>query len=156
MESQVLQQDNLSLLRIRDDLLDLGSDAVWRKGNLLAEELLEFWDDWCQRVLLVALSVWTAKVGHQDDGLGAVVEGVLDGWDGAGDALGVGDVLGGIEWDVEVDLHGGVVLDGCLSMNGVASVAAHSSHEAHSPHVSAYKCTIEPFLYRGQKGCEAR
>lgn len=44
-------------------------------------------------------------MGHQNDGLGAVVKGIFDGWDGAGDALGVGDLLGGVEWDVEVDLE---------------------------------------------------
>jgi len=44
-------------------------------------------------------------MGHQDDGLGAMVEGVLDGGDGADDALVVGDVLVLIERDVEVDLE---------------------------------------------------
>lgn len=34
-----------------------------------------------------------------------MVEGVFDGWDGAGDALGVGDFLGGVEGDVEVNLE---------------------------------------------------
>jgi hypothetical protein len=44
-------------------------------------------------------------VGHEDDGLGAIVDGVLDGRDGADDALGVGDLLVGVERDVEVDLE---------------------------------------------------
>jgi hypothetical protein len=44
-------------------------------------------------------------VGHEHDGLGAVVEGILDGGDGADDALVVGDVLVLVEGDVEVDLR---------------------------------------------------
>ena len=43
-------------------------------------------------------------MGHEDDGLGAIVDSVLDGGDGTGDALGVGDVLVGVEGDIEVDL----------------------------------------------------
>lgn len=34
-----------------------------------------------------------------------MVEGVFDGWDCAGDALGVGDLLGAVERDVEVNLE---------------------------------------------------
>jgi hypothetical protein len=43
-------------------------------------------------------------VRHEHDGLGAVVNGILDGGDGADDALVVGNVLVGVEGDVEVDL----------------------------------------------------
>jgi len=45
-------------------------------------------------------------MGHEDHGLGAMVDGVLDGWDGTDDTLGVGDLLVGVEGDVEVDLVG--------------------------------------------------
>jgi len=104
VESQVLQQDNLSILSIIDNFLNLWSDTVWSKGDLATEQLLKLWHDWLERVLLVGLAVWTAQVGHQDDGLGAVVERILDSWDSAGDALGVGNMLVGVERDVEVDL----------------------------------------------------
>lgn len=104
MESQILQQHHLSLLRAINDLLDLVTDTIRCESDLLAEQLLELRNDWGQGVFLVLLAVWAAQVRHQDDGLGAVVEGVFDGWDGAGDALGVGDFLGGVEGDVEVDL----------------------------------------------------
>jgi len=43
-------------------------------------------------------------MAHKDDGLCAVVAGILDGGEGADDALVVGDLLVGIERDVEVDL----------------------------------------------------
>jgi hypothetical protein len=42
-------------------------------------------------------------VGHEDDGLGAIVESMLDGGQGADDALVVGDLVT-VERDVEVDL----------------------------------------------------
>jgi hypothetical protein len=45
-------------------------------------------------------------MGHQDDGLGAILEGVLDGGEGTDNSLVVGDVLVGVERDVEVDLRG--------------------------------------------------
>jgi hypothetical protein len=45
-------------------------------------------------------------VGHQDNGLGAIVDGILDGRDGAGNTLVVGDLRVGllVEGHVEVDL----------------------------------------------------
>jgi len=42
-------------------------------------------------------------VGHEDDGFGAIVNGVLDCGEGANDALVVGDFVA-IKRDVEVDL----------------------------------------------------
>lgn len=42
---------------------------------------------------------------HEDDGLGAVLDGILDGGQRADDALVVGDVLVAVERDVEVDLE---------------------------------------------------
>ena len=52
---------------------------------------------------MVDLAVWASEVGHEDDCLGAVVDGVFDGWDGTDDALRVGDLLVGVQWNVEVD-----------------------------------------------------
>jgi hypothetical protein len=43
-------------------------------------------------------------VGHQDDRLGAIVDGMLDCRDGTNDALVVGDLFVLVEGDVEVDL----------------------------------------------------
>lgn len=54
------------------------------------------------------MTVWAAKVGHEDDGLGAMVASVFDGGKGTDDALVVGDVLFGVERDVEVDLEDSV------------------------------------------------
>jgi hypothetical protein len=44
-------------------------------------------------------------VGHEDHGLGAVVDGILDRGDRTGDTLRVGDLLLLIERYVEVDLR---------------------------------------------------
>jgi len=43
-------------------------------------------------------------VGHKDDGLSSVLDGILDCGESTDDALGVGDVLVCVERDVEVDL----------------------------------------------------
>jgi hypothetical protein len=45
-------------------------------------------------------------VGHEDDGFGAMFDGVFDSWEGTDDALVVGDFGVGrfIEGNVEVDL----------------------------------------------------
>jgi hypothetical protein len=42
---------------------------------------------------------------HENHGLGAIVDGMLDGGQGADDALVVGDFLVLVEGDVEVDLE---------------------------------------------------
>lgn len=105
MEAQVFKQNNLAVVGLVDDLLDLGADAVRREGDALAEELLELRDDGLQRVLGVDLAIGAAEVGHEHNGLGAIVDGVLDGGDGADDALGVSDLLVGVEGHVEVDLQ---------------------------------------------------
>lgn len=104
VEAQVLQENDLAVLGVVDNLLDLWSDAVRSEGDAAAEKLLELWNDGLERELVVDLAIWAAQVGHQDNSLGAVVDGILDGWDGTGDTLCVGDVLLGVERDVEVDL----------------------------------------------------
>lgn len=105
VETQVLEEDNATVLGVVDGLLDLGADTVVGEGDLLADELLELSDNGLQRVLLGDLPVGTAKVGHEDNGLGAILDSVLDGRDGTGDTLVVGNVLVTIERDVEVDLY---------------------------------------------------
>ena len=44
-------------------------------------------------------------MGHEDDGSGAVFDGILDGRKGADDALVVGDLFVLVQGDVEVDLN---------------------------------------------------
>lgn len=106
VEAEVLEEDDGASLGVVDNLLDLGADRVGGKGDGLAQELLELGDNGLERVLLVGGAVGAAEVGHEDDGLGAVLEGILDGGEGTDDALVVGDVLVGVERDVEVDLGG--------------------------------------------------
>ena len=52
-------------------------------------------------------------MGHENDGFGAMVGGVLDGREGADDTLVVGDVLIGVQGDVEVNLESNVSLSPC-------------------------------------------
>lgn len=44
-------------------------------------------------------------MGHEDYSLRAVVNGIFDCGDGAGDSLCVGDLLIAVEGDVEIDLY---------------------------------------------------
>lgn len=104
VEAEVLKQDDLATGGAVDGLLDLGADAVLSEGDGLAEQLGQDGDDGLKAVLLVDLAVRTAEVGHQDDGLGAIVDGILDGGQSTDDALVVGDGLVLVERDVEVDL----------------------------------------------------
>lgn len=104
VEAQVLQENHLAILGVVNNLLNLWSDAVRSEGDAAAEKLLKLWDDRLERELLVDLAIRAAQVGHQDNSLGAVVDGILDSWDGTGNTLCVGDVLLGVEGNVEVDL----------------------------------------------------
>lgn len=104
MEAEVLQQDNGTVVGLVDNGLDLGADAVGGKGDGLAQESLELRNNGLEGVLGVDGAIGTAKVGHQDDSLGAIVESVLDGGDGTDNTLVVGDFLVLVEGDVEVDL----------------------------------------------------
>lgn len=107
MEAQVLQQDDLAAGGLVDGLLDLRTDTVLGEDNALAELLLELGHDGLQGVLGVGLAIGTAQVGHQDDGLGAVVDGILDGGQSTDDTLGVGDLQVLVEGDIEVNLSRG-------------------------------------------------
>lgn len=118
VETQVLEQDDLAVVGLVDRLLDLLADAVAGEDDALAEQLLELAYDGLQAVLGVGLAIWTAEMRHQDHGLGAGFDGMLDGGEGTDDALVVGDVGIGVEGDVEVDL---------FAMLEIASSGAGSS-----------------------------
>jgi hypothetical protein len=93
------------LLGVETQVLEEDNATVVGEGDLLADELLELSNNGLQRVLLVDLAVGTTEVGHEDNSLGAIVDGVLDGRDGTSDTLVVGNVLVAVEGDVEVDLY---------------------------------------------------
>lgn len=105
VETEVLEENNLAVVGLVDDLLNLGADAVGGEGDALAELLLKLGNDGLEGVFLVYLTVGSAEVRHEDDGLGAMVNGVLDGRHSADDALGVGNLLVGVKGHVKVDLH---------------------------------------------------
>ena len=105
VEAQVLEEDDGTVVGLVDDGLDLGADTVGGEGDGLAQKALELGDDGLKGVLGVGGAVGTAKVGHEDDGLGAIVNGVLDGRKGTNNALVVCDFLVLVKGDVEVDLY---------------------------------------------------
>jgi len=108
VEAQVLEEHNAAVGGFVDGLLGSFADAVIGEGDLLAaEELLELGNNGLEGVLGVDLAVGAAEVGHQDDGFGAILDSVLDGGEGAGDTLVVGDLGVGllVEGNVEVDLE---------------------------------------------------
>lgn len=104
MEAQVLQQDDLAVTSVAHSLLHFFADAVIGKDDLFVQKLLEFGNYRLEAVLRVYLSVGAAEVGHEDDGFRTILNGVFDGWKSSDNALIVGNVLVGIEGDVEVDL----------------------------------------------------
>ncbi|KAJ6445317.1 hypothetical protein O9K51_00076 [Purpureocillium lavendulum] len=105
VEAQVLEENDGAAVGLVDNGLDLGADAVGRERDCLAaEQLLELGDDGLERVLGVGLAVGAAEVRHEHDGLGAVLERILDSRDGADDALRVGDLLVLVKGHVEIDL----------------------------------------------------
>jgi hypothetical protein len=104
VETQVLEENNLTIGGLVDGLLGLSADTVISEDDALAEKLLEHGNNGLQAVLGVDLAVGTAKVGHEDHSLGAVLDSILDGGEGTDDTLGVGDILVLVEGNIEVDL----------------------------------------------------
>ena len=51
------------------------------------------------------MAVGSAQVGHENHGLGSVVDGIFNSWDSSSDTLCVRNLLVGIERDVKVDLE---------------------------------------------------
>jgi hypothetical protein len=104
MEAKVLQQNDLTTRRSIDSTLNILSNTIIRENDLPAQKLLQLRNYWLQTILLVDLAVWTAEVGHEDDRLGAIFNGIVDGWHSSYDTLVVCDCLFRVEGDVEVDL----------------------------------------------------
>jgi hypothetical protein len=101
VESEVLEQKDLTVLSTLDGLLDVLSHTVVKEGNVLLEQLRELVSYWLEGVLGVGGSVGSTEVRHEDDGLGTwrlegavsdikgltIVNGVLDGGEGSDDSL---------------------------------------------------------------------
>ena len=104
MEAQILQQDDFSPTCFVDLLFDFLAYAIICECDLLAQKLFQLWDDRLQAILGVLLAVWAAKVGHEDDGFGSMIDSILDGRQSSNDSLVVRDFLVGIQRNVKVDL----------------------------------------------------
>lgn len=150
VEAQVLEEDDLAVGGLVDEVLDVLTDAVVGELDVLAEQLLELGDDGLQAVLGVLLSIGTAQVGHQDDGLGAIVDSVLDGGNGTGNTLVIGDLLVGVEGDVEVDLGEGLARDTqCSGSVGSSFSKACPALAVYSNAVRGSMCRVAESNTRG-------
>jgi len=113
VEADVLEQDDLAWLEGGAGGLDLGANAVVEELHRLAEDFLKLCGDWLERVLGDALTIGTAKMAGEND-RGSLGEGMLDGREGGGDALGIGDlpsllVLRDVEINADEDAFAGEV-----------------------------------------------
>lgn len=104
METQVLKQNDLSILRTIDRLLSVGTNTVLGKRDLGTQQLLQLGNNRLETIFRVGLAVWSTEVAHEDDCFGAILACVLDCGEGADDTLVVGDFLIRVEWDIEIDL----------------------------------------------------
>lgn len=104
VETQVLKQNDLAIRGLVHSLLGLRANAVLGEDNALAEKLLELGDNRLQAVLGVDLAIRAAQMRHEHNGLGTVLNGILDGGEGTNNTLRVGNVLVLVERDVEVNL----------------------------------------------------
>ena len=105
VEADVLEEDDGALSWVLDGGISEWADNLWDEGDWLADELLKALSDWLEGGLWVDTAIWTAEVGDKDDSLSTLGENLVDGWEGSGDSLVVGDLAVLAEWDVEVDSH---------------------------------------------------
>ena len=69
--SQVLEQEDLSVLSVKNGLLGLLSNTVREEGDISTEKLGELGLDGLERVLLNDGSIRSTEVRHEDDRFGA-------------------------------------------------------------------------------------
>ncbi|NJL19242.1 MAG: hypothetical protein HC901_02865 [Bdellovibrionaceae bacterium] len=88
VEAEVFQEDDLPGLEGGAGLFHVRSDAIGEELHGFADEFLEFLGDGFEGEFVDAFSVGPSEVGHEDEGA-ALVEDVLEGGEGGGDALGL-------------------------------------------------------------------
>lgn len=71
VESQILQKEDLAVLTLENLVLDLVTNTLGKELYVLGEELRELGSNGLERVFGVGGTVRSAKVGHEDDRLGA-------------------------------------------------------------------------------------
>ena len=104
MEAQVFKQDDAAWGKFgAGGVFDGFANAVIEEGDWAIELLAQLLGDWGQAVFFIALTIWAAEVRHQDDA-GAIVEGVLNGWQSGDDTGRVGDHAV-FQGHVEVNAH---------------------------------------------------
>jgi hypothetical protein len=93
MKAQILKQNHLATCCIVDRLFNLFPNAIGGECDILAQQLLELWNNRLQTVLGIGFAIWPTKMRHENDSFGSMVDGVLDGGDSTDNTLVVGDLL---------------------------------------------------------------
>lgn len=124
VKAQVLKKDDLAAGGLVDGLLNVFADTVLGEDDVAAEQFLQLGHNRLQAVLGVLLAIGTAEVGHQDNGLGAIVDSILDRRQSTDNTLGVGyrGVVLLVEGHVEVNLMNNRVSD---QFNGIFRYQTH-------------------------------
>lgn len=107
VEAQVLKKDDLAARGLVDGLLNVFADRVIGEDDVAAEQFLQLGHNRLQTELGVLVAIGTAEVGHQNNGLSAIVDSILDRGQSTNNTLGVGyrGVVLLVEGYVEVNLQ---------------------------------------------------
>mmetsp|Transcript_21550 Transcript_21550/g.42796 ORF Transcript_21550/g.42796 Transcript_21550/m.42796 type:complete len:307 (-) Transcript_21550:36-956(-) len=105
VEAQILQKNDRSRGGISAGCFHLCTNTVGQEGHRLAQKLLKLLADNSQGHGGHLLAIGAAEMGHEDNGLGSAVKGMLDGGECSDNALGVGDRTTLVEGHVEVNAH---------------------------------------------------
>ncbi len=104
MEAEVLEQEDLSWLERLCLSLNLRTNTIWRHLDGPTQEFAQALCCRGQAIFLIRLSLWSAKVGHEDDSR-SVLQQVLYGGKRCADARIVRNMLFCIERHIEIDAH---------------------------------------------------
>ena len=105
VEAEIFEEDDASWLEGGAGGFGFWADAFGEELDWATEEFGEFFADWAEGEFLDVLAIGAAEMTGEDD-RAAFFEDQLDGGDGGGDPLGIGDGAGHlIERDIEVDAN---------------------------------------------------
>jgi hypothetical protein len=102
VETKVLQKDNLATSGTLAGRLNFGTNTVAKESDGLTKKLLDFSGNGSKGVLFLALAIGTAKMGHQDNSRGTVLQSILNSGQSLNNSVVVSD-LAIFQRNVEVD-----------------------------------------------------
>ena len=119
IESDVLQQQHVTVFQRVDGFLSRRSDKLAREHDVAAEQLLQTARDGAQAEGLLEALPRRATAVAREDHPGAVADELVDGGQRRADARVVGHVAVGIHRRVEVDAHEHLLAREILIVNGL-------------------------------------